>query len=159
VRIFSLFIIFLVSCQCLFSQQFRTRTAHINIKSQNSIKNIEADNFQVRSEYNASTGDISFVGLLKSFEFKMGALDRAYNSDRLNFGQHPKFTFEGKVENIADIDINRPGTYQASIKGLLRLWDEKRMTRAGSLQLDVLSLGVSRDIRIKVKMTYKKVAL
>jgi len=92
----------LLCCQSIFAQQFRTRTAHIYVKSQNSIKNIEADNYQVRSEYDASTGDISFVGLLKSFEFKMGAIDRAYNSDRLNFGQHPKFTFEGKVENVAD---------------------------------------------------------
>ncbi len=51
-----------------------------------------ADNFQVYGELNPNTGEVSFKGLMKSFEFKMGALDRDFNRSRLDLSQYSKFT-------------------------------------------------------------------
>ena len=113
-----------------FSQVFFTRTGHVYDKSQNNIKNIEADNFQIISTINKTNGEVRFEGLLKSFEFKLGALDRVFNSDRINVNQYPKFRFEGTISGLDRVDPNRIGSYDVEVNGTLYLWDEKRVTSA-----------------------------
>jgi len=113
-----------------FSQVFFTRTGHVHVKSQNNVKNIEADNYQVISYVNMETGEVRFEGLLKSFEFKLGALDRVFNSDRINVNQYPKFRFEGTISRLDRVDPNRIGSYDVEVNGTLYLWDEKRVTSA-----------------------------
>ena len=113
-----------------FSQVFFTRTGHVHVKSQNNVKNIEADNYQVISFVNMETGQVRFEGLLKSFEFKLGALDRVFNSDRINVNQYPKFRFEGTISGLDRVDPYRIGSYDVEVNGTLYLWDEKRVTSA-----------------------------
>ena len=110
--------------------QYVTRTAHISVKSQNSVKNVEADNYQMRGQIDPMTGKVKFVGLLKSFEFKLGALDQAFNHDKVSLTQYPRITYEGKITNLDQISFIRPGTYNVNIKGTLFIWDEKRVTSA-----------------------------
>ena len=120
-----------------FSQVFFTRTGHVHVKSQNNVKNIEADNYQVISFVNMETGEVRFEGLLKSFEFKLGALDRVFNSDRINVNQYPKFRFEGTISGLDRVDPNRIGSYDVEVNGTLYLWDEKRVTSAtGTIETD-----------------------
>lgn len=107
---------------------FTSRTAHISVKSANNFVDIEADNYQVYSTLDATTGEISFVGLLKSFEFKLGALDRVYNSKLVGTLQKPKFTYTGRIKNMAAINTARPGKYDVAVEGELSVWDEKRVT-------------------------------
>ncbi|NNF22166.1 MAG: hypothetical protein HKN67_09500 [Saprospiraceae bacterium] len=112
------------------AQEYYTRTGHVHVKSANKFKNIEADNYQIISVFNTSTGEISFEGLLRSFEFKFGALDRAVNSRNLDVSAHPKIKFKGKVKNFRRIDFNKPGEYNVKVHGNLFIWDEKRVTTA-----------------------------
>lgn len=109
---------------------FVTRTAHIHVKSKNSVKNVEADNYQMRGQIDPITGKVEFVGLLKSFEFKLGALDQAFNHDKVNLTQYPRITYDGKIKNLKSINFSKPGTYDVHIKGTLFIWDEKRVTSA-----------------------------
>lgn len=114
----------------LLSQALLSRTGHVNIRSENNIKNIEADNYQVISQLNLETGEISFEGLLKSFEFKLGALDRVFASDKVNVKQYPKIKFEGKMTGIENVDLSQFGEYQVKVDGYLYIWNEKRRTKA-----------------------------
>lgn len=123
--------------------QYMTRTAHIHVHSSNNIKDITADNYQVRGTIDASTGEIGLTGLLKSFEFTLGALDRAFNSSKINVSQFPKFTYEGRIANFREIDFKKPGVYDIEVKGKLFLWDEKRFTTANG-QIEVMSDGSLR---------------
>ncbi len=107
-----------------------TRTAHIHVKSKNSVKNVEADNYQMRGQIDPLTGKVEFVGLLKSFEFKLGALDQAFNHDKVNLTQFPRITYDGSITNLKSINFAKPGTYDVNIKGTLYIWDEKRVTSA-----------------------------
>jgi len=123
-------IIFFCSTNVTYAQKYVTRTAHVKVKSTNRITDVEADNYQVASTLNKATGAIEFIGLLKSFEFKLGAADQLFNSKLINVSAHPSIKFTGKVENIENINFSKPGTYPTSVKGTLYIWDEKRLTTA-----------------------------
>lgn len=134
--IFFLFLVIALNGQDI----YMTRTAHVNVHSSNSIKDITADNYQVRSKIDTQTGAVEFTGLLKSFEFKLGALDRAFNSSKVNVSQFPKFTFDGRIIKHKNIDFSKPGVYDIEVRGKLYMWDEKRHTTAAG-QVEVLEDG------------------
>ena len=113
-----------------YAQVYYTRTGHINVRSENNLKSIEADNYQLISTIDFETQDVNFEGLLKSFEFKLGALDRVFNSSRINVNQYPKIKFEGRVKGIRRIDLSKKKRYEVEVKGKLYIWDEKRVTSA-----------------------------
>lgn len=110
------------------TSSFTSRTAHISVQSANSFVDIDADNYQVYSTLDATTGEINFIGLLKSFEFKLGALDRVYNSKLVGVLEKPKFNYTGKIKNIKSINLKKPGKYPFEVEGDLFVWDEKRVT-------------------------------
>ena len=121
--------LFIFSTLYGFSQiKYTARTAHIKVKSSNKFVDIEADNYQVNSTLNPETGYINFLGLLKSFEFKLGALDRVYNSKLVEVLHKPKFKYIGEIKNIKSINFNRAGVYNFEVEGTLYVWDEKRIT-------------------------------
>ena len=109
-------------------QQYSARTAHIYVQSTNKIVDLEADNYQVASTIDIETGKITFLGLLKSFEFRIGGLDRAFNSKIVEVLNRPKFKYVGEITNINSINFDSPGIYPVTFKGTLYLWDQKRIT-------------------------------
>ena len=121
-------------------QQYSARTAHIYVQSSNKIINLEADNYQVASTIDVETGKISFLGLLKSFEFRIGGLDRIFNSKIVEVLNRPKFKYVGEVTNIQSVNFNSPGVYPVTFKGILYMWDLKRLT-LGEGTIEVYSDG------------------
>ena len=140
-RQFTVLLFFLLFTICGFSQtKYSSRTAHIYVETRNKFMNIEADNYQVASVLDAETGSITLLGLLKSFEFKLGALDQVYNSKLVSTLSYPKFKYVGKIKNIRSINFDRPGKYPIEVSGTLYLWDAKRIT-PGKGTLEVKSDG------------------
>ena len=120
-----------------FGQKYITRTAHVHVKSTNSITDIEADNYQVASVFDRATGNIDFIGLLKSFEFKLGAADQLFNSKMVDVSAHPNIKFTGQIADIHKINFDEPGEYTTTVNGVLYIWDEKRVTSAvGKLKVN-----------------------
>ena len=113
-----------------YTQTLYTRSAHVNVQSNNSVKNIEADNYQVNSLIDLATKTIKFEGLLKSFEFKLGSLDRAFHSDRVKLNKYPKIRFEGTISGLEQINLDGFNEYPVTVDGTLYIWDEKRKTSA-----------------------------
>ena len=120
----------LITTMAFSQQKYLTRTAHINVKSTNRFTDIEADNYQVVSVFDVATGDIDFIGLLKSFEFKLGAADQLFNSKMVDVSAHPNLKFSGKIQNIQRINFDKPGEHTITVNGVLYIWDEKRVTSA-----------------------------
>ena len=121
-------------------QQYSARTAHIYVQSSNKIINLEADNYQVASTIDVGTGKISFLGLLKSFEFRIGGLDRIFNSKIVEVLNRPKFKYIGEITNIQSVNFERPGVYPVTFKGILYMWDLERIT-PGEGNIEVHSDG------------------
>lgn len=109
-------------------QQYSARTAHIYVQSSNKIINLEADNYQVASTIDVESGKINFLGLLKSFEFRIGGLDRAFNSKIVEVLNRPKFKYIGEITNIQSVNFDSPGIYPVTFEGTLYLWDHERIT-------------------------------
>lgn len=130
-KILSLLLILLSSSSITYSQaSLFTRSAHVNVQSNNNVKDIEADNYQVNSFIDLTQNTIKFEGLLKSFEFKLGSLDRAFNSDRVKLNKYPKIRFEGTISGIEQLDLDNFHEYPVTVDGTLYIWDEKRKTSA-----------------------------
>jgi len=144
----------LIICLNLYSQQqYSSRTAHIYVQSANNFVNIEADNFQVNSTIDAVSGKINMLGLLKSFEFRIGGLDQAFNSKLVKTLIHPKFKYIGKIQNLSSINFDRPGKYPITFKGILYVWDLKRVTPGEGI-LEVKedgSISASTDISFLIE--------
>jgi hypothetical protein len=112
------------------AQNYLTRTARINIKSANKVQNIVADNYQVACQLNAQTGEFKIIALIKSFEFQIGAMNRVMNTRDIDVTEYPKITYDGKIANLNQVNFSKPGSYPVKFKGILYIWDEKRLTDA-----------------------------
>lgn len=139
--LFTILVLILLT-QASIAQELFSRTGHVNVTSQNRIKKVEADNYQVYSTINLKTGKINFEGLLKSFEFKLGAADRVFNSDRVNVSKYPKIRFEGTMPPV-DIDFTTYNETQVDVKGILYIWDEQRVTTAKAV---ITSIGDGKQV-------------
>ena len=128
--------------------RYLTRTAHVNVKSSNSLMDVEADNYQVISTLNPVSGDINFTGLLKSFEFKLGAADQVFNSKMVDVSAYPKIEFKGRIKDLSRINFNKPGNYTLEVEGVLHLWGLKRITSARG------TIAVSADGSIQAQSNF-----
>ncbi len=110
--------------------KYSCRTAQLHIETANRFMNVVADNYQVYSEINPISGEVTFKGLMKSFEFEMGVLDQAFNSSKIDLSQYSKFSYEGKLTKLKTINFNQPGTYKVTVNGFLYIGSYKRKTSA-----------------------------
>ena len=110
--------------------KYTCRTAHLHLETSNRFTDVIADNNQVYSELDPNTGAVTFTGLTRSFEFKLGALDQAFNSSKVDLSQYTKFNYEGKVNNFKSINFDKPGSYNVEVKGTLFMGSYKRLTSA-----------------------------
>lgn len=174
--------------------KFVSRTGHLHVESANRFKTIRADNYQMYCELTPANGDVLFRGLLKSFEFELGALDQAFNSGRVDMSQFSKFRFNGKLTNYASVNFDKPGSYPVTVKGTLYMGGYQRLTDASGtltvlpngqlkadanftivieqesvntinrlmkeklpsmIAMDMDKLGVSRNIQLDIKATFR----
>jgi len=133
------------------AQSFDTRTAHLYVKSSSKFMDVEANNYQIYSDVNFAAATVNFTGLMKSWEFEMGAIDRAFNSDRLNLDGYRKFTFEGKILDPSAIDLSTPGRYEIKVKGPLTIGANKRQMNATA----VCYVKVNGDIDVESDFSFK----
>ena len=132
------FLFLLVACAFLLSadipSKYVSRTGHIHVESHSRFLDVVADNYQVYCELDPSAGKVKIQGLIKSFEFKLGAIDRAFNSDKVNLDQYSKFSYEGQITDLTVINFTKSGSYPVTVNGTLYIGKYKRITKAtGSL--------------------------
>lgn len=123
--------------------KYVSRTGHLHVETHSRYLDVIADNYQVYCEINKADGKVRLRGLTKSFEFKMGAIDQAFNSDRVNLGAFTKFDYKGKIANLGSVDFNKPGTYPVTVNGTLHMGSYKRITSARG-KIIVKSDGTAR---------------
>lgn len=150
-RLLKLLFVFLTTFSLNAQNQHFTRTAHLHIKTSNRFTDIIADNYQVFAKLDISTGQFEFSGLLKSFEFQLGAANRVLDSKALDLSEHPKASFKGQLTNLDQIDFSTPGDYEVVVEGTLFIWEEKRITSAEA------TLSIKPDGSIHAKSHLKMV--
>jgi polyisoprenoid-binding protein YceI len=119
-----------------YAQKFITKTGHIKFYSESPMEKIEAHNHQVNAALNLATGDFVFKVLMKSFDFEKALMQEHFNENYVESDKYPNATFAGKVVNINEVNINKDGTYNATVQGALTIHGvTKQVQTKGSLEV------------------------
>ncbi|MCF8304779.1 MAG: YceI family protein [Bacteroidales bacterium] len=103
------------------AQRYVTKNGNITFFSETPVENIRAVNKSVNSALDTETGQFVFKVLMKSFQFKKALMQEDFNENYVESDQYPNSTFQGNVVNHKDIDFDKPGTYEATVKGDLTI--------------------------------------
>jgi hypothetical protein len=118
------------------AQKLITKSGHIWIYSYTPLEEIEAHNRQVVSIIDESTGEIDFMLLVKSFEFKRALMQEHFNENYMESDKYPKSSFKGKITNLNKIDFKKDGTYPAEVSGDLSVHNvTKPVTVKGTIEV------------------------
>lgn len=126
-----------ISTMPLFSQAlYITRSGQISFFSKTPIENIDAVNNEATSILNTATGELVFAVLVKSFRFEKALMEEHFNENYMESDKFPKSTFQGKITNLASIDLTKDGSYPVSVQGELTLHNVRQsVTASGQLEV------------------------
>jgi len=114
-------VLLIVLSATLNAQKYIAKTGHIWFYSYTPIEEIEAHNRQSVSILDASTGDIQFTLLIRSFEFKIALMQEHFNVNYMESDKFPKSSFKGKITNPEKINFKKDGVYEAEASGDLTI--------------------------------------
>ena len=98
------FLILLVISKSFSQNKYITREGIIEFESQiETFEPIKAKQNSVTSVFNADTGEIAVLALVKGFRFKNALMEEHFNENYVESDTYPKTTFKGK---ILDFSIN-----------------------------------------------------
>jgi polyisoprenoid-binding protein YceI len=126
------FIFGLICCLLIsgtYARVYITRNATIRFFSQAPLENIEAINQQVSCALDTETGEFVFRVLIRSFTFDKALMQEHFNDNFMHSHQYPNAMFEGKVEQVDNIDFDKNGTHQVVVTGNLTIKDVTREIR------------------------------
>lgn len=134
------------------AQQYFTKNGRISFFSSTPLEDIKADNNQVISIINTSTGDIQFSLLNNAFHFKKALMEEHFNADYIESAKYPKSTFKGTIANISNVNFNTDGVYQVTVAGNLNIHGVTKMISVpGTITVRSGNISAVSTFKVKVK--------
>jgi polyisoprenoid-binding protein YceI len=135
-----------------YSQKYLTKNGKIKFHSDAPLEKIEAVNNQVNAALDATTGDLVFKVIIKSFEFEKALMQEHFNENYVESAKFPNAQFIGKVSNIASMNFAKNGSYEAQVEGTMTLHGVKKPIKAtGTLQSKDGKIHGTSKFTLKVK--------
>jgi polyisoprenoid-binding protein YceI len=155
-----------------------TKTGFIGFYSHTPIEDIKADNNQVASVLDISTGEIVFQVLIKSFHFQKTLMEEHFNENYMESEKFPKSTFSGKILNLSTVDFTKNGKYDVTVEGDLNIHNvTNKVTSKGVIEIiagginatskfnivpedykitipGIVRENIARNLEVTVKMNY-----
>jgi hypothetical protein len=132
----TILLIFLSVTQVLSAQKLISKTGHVRLYSHTPLEDVDAENNQVASILDPTTGTIQFSMLIKSFVFKKTLMEEHFNENYMESDKLPKSTFTGKINNFSSIDFKKDGTYPTEASGDLTIHGvTKNITVKGTIEI------------------------
>jgi polyisoprenoid-binding protein YceI len=117
--------------------RYFTKTGQISFYSHTAIEDIKANNDQVTSFLDISTGEIVFSVLIRSFQFPKPLMQEHFNENYMESEKFPKASFDGKITNLSSVDFNNPAKYPVKVSGKLTIHGvTKELETTGELSVD-----------------------
>jgi len=113
--------ILLFSTTLVNAQKYMTKAGTIKFFSDTPMEKIEAVNRQVNSALDFSTGNFVFKVLIKGFEFPKALMQEHFNENYMESEKFPNSTFNGKINNIKDVNLAKDGVYKVVVEGDLAM--------------------------------------
>ncbi len=147
----SLYITLLCSALCStlsYGQgKFLTKQGYTSFFSSSPIEDIKADNNQVLSIIDTSTGTIAISILMKSFMFEKSLMQEHFNENYVESDTYPKATFKGQILNFETLDQNKQTT---TIKGAITIHGVTK-----NIEIKAMMLQSEKSIALKGKFPIK----
>jgi polyisoprenoid-binding protein YceI len=99
-------------------ERYLTKNGAITFYSKMPIEDIKADNNQVLSIIDASSGKMAISILMKSFMFKKALMQEHFNENYVESDKFPKATFKGSILNF---DAIKQAAIKTQVKGVLTI--------------------------------------
>ncbi|ARV05189.1 hypothetical protein BTO04_00095 [Polaribacter sp. SA4-10] len=99
-------------------ERYLTKNGGITFYSKMPLEDIKADNNQVLSIIDASSGKMAISILMKSFMFKKALMQEHFNENYVESDKFPKATFKGTILNFNAI---KEATTKQEVKGVLTI--------------------------------------
>lgn len=133
----------------MYAQTYSTQTGSIHFYSKAKLEDIEAETKQATSLLDASTGEIAFIVLIKSFEFDKALMQEHFNENYMHSDKFPKSTFSGKITNISAVNFAKNGTYTVEVEGKLTIHGvTKDVKEKGELTVDGNNIKINSRFTI-----------
>jgi len=130
-------------------QKFMTRNGFIGFNSHTAMEDIKADNNQVASVIDITTGEIVFQALIKSFRFEKALMEEHFNENYMESEKFPKSTFKGKIQNLAAVDFSKSGKYDVVVEGDLTIHGvTNKVTVNGNIE--VITGGLTANSKFNI---------
>lgn len=148
-RYLLIILIAIVSCLQAEGQRYITKNGFIGFYSHTPMEDIKADNNQVASVLDASSGDLVFQVLIKSFHFERALMEEHFNENYMESGKYPKASFKGKISNLHAVDFSRNGKYEVTVEGDLNIHNvTNKVTVKGTIEVAGGSITASSGFNI-----------
>jgi polyisoprenoid-binding protein YceI len=142
----------------LSAQKYFTRSGNITFSSDTPIEKIEAVNSTATSVIDVASGKMEFAVLIKAFSFEKALMQEHFNENYMDSGKFPKATFKGMVKNMADVDLEKDGTYPVMVAGEMTIHGVSHqvetegsfMVKEGKVSATASFLVLSEDYDIKI---------
>ncbi|WP_297705437.1 YceI family protein [uncultured Eudoraea sp.] len=85
-------------------EKYLTKEGYISFFSHSIVEDIKADNNQVLSVVDTSSGEIAIQLLMRSFMFKKALMQEHFNENYVESYKYPKASFTGHILNFEDLD-------------------------------------------------------
>ena len=118
--------------------KFIDRAGRASFFSSAPLEDIEAHSNQAVSIFDVQSGEIAASVLMRSFNFRKALMEEHFNENYIESDRYPKATFKGKVSNLSDLDVSKPGKYTLNVTG------------------DITLHGVTRPVQVKAEVTVDK---
>jgi len=131
------------------AQRYLTKTGHIYFYSHTPLEDIKADNNQVASVIDLSTGELVFQVLIKSFKFEKALMEEHFNENYMESDKYPRSTFRGMITDPSYSVLSKQGKYDVTVEGDLNLHNvTKKITAKGTLEVGSGSIIANASFNI-----------
>lgn len=128
------------------AQKYMTKNGFISFFSHTPMEDIKGENNQVAGVIDASTGEMVFQVLIKSFHFDRTLMEEHFNENYMESDKFPKASFKGKISDLKSVDFTKNGSYEVVVEGDLTIRDvTKKISVKGTIE--VVSGGLNANTK------------
>jgi len=101
--------------------KYMTNNGFASFYSHTVIEDITAENKEVASVIDASTGEVVIIVRMSAFQFEKRLMQEHFNENYVESEKYPKATFNGAINNNQVVDYSTEGTYKVVVEGDLTI--------------------------------------
>lgn len=141
---FALFLVHSMGAQ----DKFLTKEGFVSFFSHSIVEDIKADNNQVLSIIDTTSGKIAIQLLMRSFMFEKALMQEHFNENYVESYKYPKATFSGEIKNFSELSVENTET---EIVGQLKVHGEtKDVSTKVTVEIDGELIKLSGDFKVDV---------